>query len=239
LLDEKSIPFLVVTNDASKSQEEASRRFGSFGLAINPEKILTSGMLVRDYYAEHSLSGARTMVLGTKDTEDYAAAAGAEVVPIRADEDIDVLIIGDEEGFEFYKSVVIALNAVFRRIEQEQPIHLLLPNPDLIYPVEKGRFSFAAGTIAAMIESAIPARFPASSLSFARLGKPYAPIFSKAVETTGTENTLMIGDQILTDIQGAQDFGLDTALVNWGVTDPESLSPTQCYLPDYLLTSFI
>jgi len=69
-------------------------------------------------------------------------------------------------------------------------------------------------------------------LHFTRLGKPYEAIFAEAVRCSGTRNMVMLGNQLVADIQGARAFGLDAVLVGTGVTTavlpttPAHLRPT-------------
>ena len=58
------------------------------------------------------------------------------------------------------------------------------------------------------------------------IGKPGKPMFDAALRALGTapETTLMIGDRLNTDIQGAQQAGLKTALVLTGVSKREDLA---------------
>jgi ribonucleotide monophosphatase NagD (HAD superfamily) len=96
---------------------------------------------------------------------------------------------------------------------------LLLPNPDLVYPRGDGAFGFASGTVACMFEQALRARYPTrTDLGFVRLGKPHPAIFEAAERRSGTRNMVMIGDQLDTDIRGARDFGIDSALIEGGVS---------------------
>jgi ribonucleotide monophosphatase NagD (HAD superfamily) len=52
------------------------------------------------------------------------------------------------------------------------------------------------------------------------MGKPHAPMFQAALHVLGTSphNTLMIGDRLNTDVEGAARLGLRTALVLTGVS---------------------
>jgi HAD superfamily hydrolase (TIGR01450 family) len=223
-------PYFIVTNDASKLPATAASRYQGFGLPIDASRILTSGMLLAGHFASHDLGGRRCAVLGPADSARYVADAGGEVVP--PDEDFDVLVIGDESGFPFLDWADAALSSLFVSIDQGRPVHLVVPNPDLIYP-GGGGFGFAAGTIANMFEGALALRYPdRPELRFARLGKPNTPIFEDAVRRLGTSRVVMIGDTLETDITGARAAGLDAVWIETGVTAaipadlPHHLRPT-------------
>jgi len=222
--------YFVVTNDASKLPATAATRFQALGLPIDAGRILTSGMLLAGHFAGSGLCGRRCTVLGPPDSLQYVREAGGEIVPPEAA--FDVLVIGDESGFPFLDWADAALSSLFRSIDAGRPVHLVVPNPDLIYP-GGGGFGFAAGTIANMFEGALALRYPdRPDLRFARLGKPNTPIFEDAVRRAGTSRIVMIGDQLETDIKGARAAGLDAVWIETGVTTaipdatPPHLRPT-------------
>ena len=171
MLNTTAKPYCVVTNDASKLPESAAARYRRFGIEVEPERIVTSGGLIEGYFREHGLSGARCAVLGTLDTVRYVEQAGGETIP--PEDDFDVLVVGDETGYPFLEHVDNALTALFRRIDADARVHLVLPNPDLIYPRDEASFGIAAGSIALMFEAALQRRYPdRAPLVFTRLGKP-------------------------------------------------------------------
>jgi HAD superfamily hydrolase (TIGR01450 family) len=221
-LNREGRTYFVVTNDASKLPATAASRFQGFGLPIEASRILTSGMLLAGHFASIGLVGQRCAVLGPPDSLRYVRDAGGEVVA--PGERFDVLVIGDESGFPFFEWADAALSSLFASIDAGRPVHLVVPNPDLIYP-GGGGFGFAAGTIANMFEGALALRYPGRpDLRFVRLGKPNEPIFEDAVRRAGTSRIVMIGDQWDTDIKGARAAGLDAVWIETGVTTviPES-----------------
>lgn len=223
-------PYFILTNDASRLPSTTAVRYQAYGLDLTPERIITSGELLSGYFAAHGLAGARCVVLGPVDSARYVERAGGEVVP--PDQPFDVLVVGDETGFPFLETVDTAFSTLCRLIDGQQPVRLVLPNPDIIYPSAQG-FGMASGSVAAMFEGALQARYPErTDLVFTRLGKPHATIFAEARRRSGTSDMVMIGDQLGTDIAGARAFGLDAALVHTGVTvaipasTPAHLRPT-------------
>lgn len=217
LLHRSGKPFFVVTNDASKLPETAATRYRRFGLALDSTHILSSGQLLSGYFAEHALAGARCAVLGTTDSAHYVRRAGGEVVPPAAA--FDALVIADETGYDFVTSVNDALSSLFERLDAGQHVHLLLPNPDLIYPRAARSFGFAAGSIALMFEAALKRRYGAHRApAFIALGKPQPHLYQEALARTHARAPVMIGDQLETDIRGAIAAGIDSVLVTTGVS---------------------
>jgi ribonucleotide monophosphatase NagD (HAD superfamily) len=130
----------------------------------------------------------------------------------------EVLVIGDQSGFPFLETVDTALSTLFRRLDRQQNVHLVLPNPDLIYPEADGSFGIASGSVAVMFEAALHWRYPHRyDLCFTRLGKPHEAMFTEALRRSGTRDMVMIGDQLETDIRGARAFGLDAVWVSTDV----------------------
>jgi len=227
--------YYMLTNDASKLPTNAATHYQSYGLPLDPEHIISSGELLQPYFALHQLTGARCAVLGPVDSVQYVEQAGGQVVPPA--EPFDVLVIGDESGFPFLETIDTTLSTLCRMIDRQYTVHLLLPNPDIIYPSGEG-FGMASGSVAMMFEAALQARYPErTDLRFTRLGKPYEAIFVEAVRRSGTRNMVMLGDQLATDICGACAFGLDAVLVGTGVTTAV-LPTTPAHLhPTYRLSS--
>jgi HAD superfamily hydrolase (TIGR01459 family) len=217
-------PYFVVTNDASKLPETASARLARFGLAIAPEHIVSSGELLKEYFAAHRLAGASCAVLGTRDSVRFVELAGGHPVP--SDSEFEVLVIGDETGYPFLEAVDAALTALFHRLDAGRAVHLLVPNPDLIYPRGTHSFGITAGSVALVLEAALQRRFGPGAPRFVRLGKPAPDLYRAAVARAGGGHAVMIGDQLETDIAGAIAAGIDSALVTTGVSAaPEELAP--------------
>ena len=187
------------------------------------------------YFSEHDLAGSRCVVLGPPDSLRYVESAGGCVVPY--DADFDALVIGDQSGFPFLEAADTVLSALFRKIDSGESVRLILPNPDLIYPEGDG-FGFASGSVALIFESAFALRYPdRPDLRFTRLGKPHTAIFEEAFRRSGTMDMVMIGDQIETDIKGANDFGIASALISTGVSGYDVSRLPESDRPDYLIES--
>jgi ribonucleotide monophosphatase NagD (HAD superfamily) len=212
-------PYFVLTNDASRSPESASQRYHSWGLAISPGRVITAGSLIAPYFEAEGLTGARCMVLGTEDSIAYVREAGGQIVPTEESVEPDVVAICDEAGFPFLETVNAVLTAIFRKLDAGRALHLLLPNPDIIFPRSETSYGLTAGSIAMVFEAAMELRYPTGGFPrFVPLGKPHRPIFVEAEHRSGTGNMVMIGDQLSVDIRGARDFGIDSALMPTGLT---------------------
>jgi HAD superfamily hydrolase (TIGR01450 family) len=230
-------PYFILTNDASRLPSTSSSRLRRIGLDIASEQIISSGCLIAPYFKAHCLSGARSVVLGTDDSRQMVIDAGGEVIDVVTAEVADVVVVCDEDGYDLLPSLDALLTLLFRSIDRGDAPTLLLPNPDLIYPASGGRFGITAGSIAVILESAMALRYPQRpELRFTRLGKPHAAIFEEAKQRAGTGDLVMVGDQLDTDIRGANDFGIDSVLVLSGLTTTRSALQV---LPTFTLDSLL
>ena len=87
MLNRTQKPYYLVTNDASKLPQTTAARFQSYGLEIAPNRIITSGTLLKNHFKIHNLQGARCVVLGPDDSAQYVVDAGGKVVPPAEDFD--------------------------------------------------------------------------------------------------------------------------------------------------------
>jgi HAD superfamily hydrolase (TIGR01450 family) len=255
-LERRGTPYRIVTNDASRSQATYAARFARHGIAVAPERFVTSGSLLPDYFRDHRLAGARTLVLGTADSIEFVRAGGG--VPIsfsrttttgpRSDhpgepacqlgELVEAVAVCDDDGFDFLQGLELALSSIVRAVEAGLPPALILPNPDLVYPKGGGELGFTAGAIALLLEAALARRFPGHALRFVHLGKPEPLLFTTAAQQLGLppDRLVMIGDQLETDIAGARAAGCACALLG-GVSSWEHARATATVIPDYVLSS--
>src|SRR5712691_344471 len=67
-LSESGKPYYILTNDASRLPTTAAARYRACGLTIDPDRVITSGLLLKDHFATHRLDGARCVVLGPSES---------------------------------------------------------------------------------------------------------------------------------------------------------------------------
>jgi len=90
-------------------------------------------------------------------------------------------------------------------------------NPDLVV-VYAGRLEYCAGALAA--------RYEELGGAVMYHGKPYAPVYARALATLGNPDprrVLCVGDSLRTDIAGANAAGLDSLLLAGGIHKDEFL----------------
>jgi NagD protein len=230
-------PCWILTNGSSRTLLETVGMYRRLGLELDPGDIINSASLLKGYYAEAGLMGSRTAVLGTKSSASYAEEAGGIVVNPLETDDYSVVVMANQTDYPLLETLEEVLSTVVTRVEKSLPVHLILTNPDLIYPHQTRRFGITAGSFALLLEAALVARLGTDAPKFVKLGKPFPRIFEEAIKKAGTKNLLMVGDQLETDIRGAQNCGLDSVLVGTGMVrvdvwekNKEKNDPTPTYL---------
>lgn len=240
-LREEGILIRILTNDASRSQEQQFERLRRTGLCgIETEEIVTSGMLARQFLKNKVMEG-KIAYLGTEDSARYILQSGRQSVPVREvnlDEldDIEGFAFLDDEGFDWNVDINKTVNLLNRK---NMPV--IVANSDKLYPVTKNDVSIATGAIARLVELILNRRF-------IRFGKPDSQMFHFAYEDLNKKGhfekneILMVGDTLYTDILGGNRFGIRTMLVMTGNTRPEmadTLIRSTGIIPDFIGGSIV
>lgn len=229
-------PFFILTNDASRSVGSSAERYRRMGLDISEERIITSGLLLEPYFTTEGLRGSPCVVLGPRDSAGYVSAAGGMIVTLDAEADAGTVVVCDERGYPLRETLDDVVSLLYRRLDRGDSVHLVLANPDLVYPAGERRYGLTAGAVAHILSGALAHRYPErTDLAFVPLGKPYRPMFEEAARRAGTRNLVMVGDQLRTDIRGANRFGIDSVLVPTGLARLDHLGEDAEDLPSYIL----
>lgn len=239
----RNMPFFIVTNDASRLPETIAARFAGLGLNIAADQIVTSAGLLPDCFNQQGLQGCKTVVVGSDDAMTYVQRAGGVAVRPAAcvEADARAVVICDATGSQTVADVEHVIDLVVHRRERGEPIDLILCNPDLIYPKSPGHFGLTSGALMLLVEASLKTKLhPSAMPPIHRLGKPFDNIFAEAVRRAGTRKVGLIGDQLGTDILGANTFGIDSLLVGTGltqVTPGQALDPMPSfYVPNLALS---
>lgn len=224
-LENKKIPYYILTNDSSRSPDELAKWYQKRGLTcITTDKILSSGMLAMEFFKTKLENGKAVAYLGTKASAHYLETAGQKTVPISEVDLTDLNHIKsfaflDDEGFDWNKDIDKTINLL-----RHKNMTVIVANTDINYPVNKNDISVAIGGLADLVEQIL-------GKTFIRFGKPDAQMFLLAYERALKDipdikrnEILMVGDTLFTDIIGGNKFGLDTVLVLSGNTLPEMAS---------------
>ncbi len=201
----RHIEFLVLTNNPLYTPGDLAHRLATKGLDVPPERIFTSAMATARFLEAQKRNGT-AFVIGESGLTTAVHNAGFVIT----DTDPEYVVLGETNAYNFgqiTKAVrLIAAGARF-----------IATNPDLSGPTEEGIVP-ACGAMAALIEAA-------SGKSPFFVGKPNPLMMRTALNylDVHSENTVMIGDRMDTDIVGGVESGMETILVLSGVTEREDV----------------
>jgi HAD superfamily hydrolase (TIGR01450 family) len=195
-----------ITNDSRHSPEEYVRKLWSLGIQASLEEVVTVGGAMQHWLAERGPGHA--YVIGSAPVFRHVADAGQRIVNGRAPAtDADVLVVAGHDDFNFTE-LREATQAVLGGAE------MLAADRDRTFPAEGGLWP-GSGAIVAALEYA-------TERTATVVGKPEPQIFRTALDRLDSGRTLMVGDRLDSDLEGAVAAGLDAAIVLTGVTSREA-----------------
>jgi 4-nitrophenyl phosphatase len=208
-LHDSQMPYVLATNNSSKSQQDYVEKLARLGVPdIAPEHIVTSGTCTADYLRKHYPAGTAVHVFGSAALCGMIRDAGFRLTD---DGDARAVVAGIkwDLSYEDLKRAAALIRA---------GADFIGTNPDTTYPMPDGPAPGTGSMLAAL--QAATGREPLI------IGKPYPHMFKTALDVLGTppESTLMIGDRLNTDIVGAAQLGLRTALVLSGISAADDLA---------------
>lgn len=218
---EQAIPHLFVTNTTSRGVDTIAAKLTGFGIPANAEQILTPPKATVTWLAARP-RGSLALFVPPKTRGEFA---GFDILPEDAEAGADYVIVGDfGERWDFH-----ALNRAFRLLHNNPGATLIALGMTRYWQASDGPRLDTAPFIAALEH--------ATGRTAVVLGKPSREFFHAAVDRIGlaTDEVLMIGDDIRTDIGGAQAAGLKAALVRTGKFREADLE--EGIRPDMLLDS--
>lgn len=217
-LQSLGIPFLLVTNNSTRSPSDNRAMLAGIGISVSERNIVTSAVVSADY-VRSAKKDARAYVVGESGLRSAMAADGITI----DDADPDFVVVGWDREFTYDKMKAAAL-AIRGGAE------FIATNTDSSFPMPEGLVP-GAGAIVASISVATD-REPIV------MGKPKSPIFKYAMSRLGGrfEDIVMIGDRYGTDIVGAVKLNMGSIMVTTGVSRSEDI-PIDGPWPDRIVDS--
>lgn len=197
-LKENRIPFRFVSNTTRKCRETIARRLSGMGIDVPVEYIFTPPLAAVAYMKKSGKN--RVYLLTTGDVhKDFETTCSCD-----CSQDVDYVIIGDAGDKLTYNS----LNRAFR---------YLMGNAELI-ALEHDRYWMAPDGLSLSAGPFVQALEFATGKIPTVMGKPARTFFELALSDMGLHphDAAMIGDDIITDIAGAQAAGMTGILVRTG-----------------------
>ena len=209
-LASNSIPRLFVTNTTSRPRSALQDKLDRMGMEVNAGRILTPPVAATRWLAANVTGPVALFVPPATATE----FASLEIAGMEHPDPVAAVVIGDYgEHWTFG-----ALNRAFRWLMQE-------PSPALV-ALGMTRYWRAADGLRLDTAPFVAALEHATGQQAVVLGKPAVPFFETALDLLGVSaaETVMVGDDIRSDIGGARAAGLRGLLVRTGKFRPDDLS---------------
>ena len=222
LLKKQNKKYILLTNNSSKSLEKHVEKINKLGLKINNENMFTSS-LATCMYLKNKKENAKIYVVGTESLRKEFENQGFYVCE-NVEDNIDFLIVGFDVELN-YKKLEDACYLLDNGVEY------IATNPDLVCPIENGRYIPDCGSICNMLKTATN-REPKF------IGKPrreMIDIVSK-MENIPLEKIAIIGDRLYTDIACGLNAGITTICVLSGESSKEDIDRS-IYKPTYIVDS--
>lgn len=217
-LERRGAKFLILTNNSLYTQRDLRLRLERIGLAVAEEAIYTSALATARFLHDQR-PGGTAFVVGEAGLTTALYQAGYTLV----DADPDYVVVGETNAYSFDRLTrAVRLVAAGAR--------LIVTNPDVAGPGDGGIVP-ATGAVAALIERA-------TGITAYAVGKPNPLMMRTALNAIDahSEESVMVGDNMTTDIVAGVESGLETILVLTGVTSRDAVA-AYAYQPTRILDS--
>lgn len=203
---ERGLKIGFVTNNASRTPEQAVAHLATVDVDAEPEEIASSPQIAVQLLAEQAPAGSTVLVIGADGLMDAVSSAG--FTPVREDSDEVAAVV---QGFspDLGWAQLAEGGYALRR-----GIPWIATNTDATLPTERGIAPGNGALVHALVHAT--GRTPLVA------GKPEPAMFSLAAKALGARRPLAVGDRLDTDIEGGNRAGIDTLLVLTGVDTVET-----------------
>ena len=220
---QRGIHVAFLTNNSSKSTDSYVTKLVGMGLASHKREVITSTQAAISHILKNH-PDVTFHVLGVPDVIREIENSG-----VRVSRD-DTVIPG---GVLLTYDTTLTYDKIVRTtaLIRKAPVYLAT-HPDMVCPTQEGPVP-DVGTFIAMFESAT-GKHPRV------LGKPEADMLRFACARFGvtTNDTLMVGDRLYTDIKAGLNAGIETMLVLSGETTEAMLEKSDLK-PDHVFPSVL
>lgn len=217
-LVEKNIPFLFVTNNATKTPEEVAENLReNYQLPVSAEHVYTSALAMMDYLSIHHKQDD-IYVIGEPSLHKQVEDLGLKINQ-NPNAKVVVQALNRHTDYDELAGAALAIRG---------GASFLVTNTDIAIPTAEG-LKPSSGAITAFLEYT-------TQVSPIVMGKPHKPIMTSALHRMGlkADEVLMVGDNYATDIRSGINSDIDTLLVLTGVTQKEEVK-TLPIAPTYVI----
>ena len=205
---DQHIPHLFLTNTTSRPRRVLVEKLGAMGITVSDGEILTPPVAAAGWLQQH-IDGPVALFVPERTHEEFSSITVAD----KDTEEVAAVVIGDlGEAWDFAR-----YNHAFRLLMQNPRALLIALGLTRYWQAEDGP-RLDVGPFVKGLEYA-------TEREAVVMGKPAAPFFEAALAQLDVrmEDTVMIGDDIRGDIDGAQKAGIRAVLVRTGKYRPSDL----------------
>lgn len=206
-LRQAGLALQFITNNAARAPEEIAQHLSDLGVRTGPGEVLTSAQAAVELLADQLPAGAAVLVVGTAALVAAVRSVGLRPATAAAEDPVAVVQgHSPETGWVRLAEACLAIRSGATWVAC---------NVDRTLPTERGLLPGNGAMVAAL--QAATDRAPTVA------GKPARPLLDTAVQRSGAQRPLVVGDRLDTDIAGACAAELDSLLVLSGVSDAADL----------------
>ena len=210
--------FLFLTNASGKSPKELKQKLHRMGLEVGEENFYTSALATAKFLSDQA-PGCSAYIIGEPGLYNALYSVGITSYDV----DPDYVVLGETFNYnlEYMKK---AMRLV------ERGARLIATNPDLTYPDEEGNVPACRALVN-------PIELTTGRQAY-YIGKPNPLMMRTALHMLDTHSgdSVMIGDNMSTDIIAGIESGMTSVLVLSGVSTLENIKAFP-YQPTYILES--
>ncbi len=208
--------FLFLTNSSERSPLELQQKLARMGLEVDETHYYTSALATAKFLSRQA-PGCTAYVIGAPGLFNALYDVGIMMNDVNP----DYVIVGETRSYN-YESILKAVSLVMGGAK------LIGTNTDITGPIEGG-IAPSCRALCAPIELA-------TGKSAYFVGKPNPLMMRTGLKLLGchSNEAVMVGDRMDTDIVAGMETGLDTVLVLSGVSDLTTIGQFP-YRPTYVL----
>lgn len=216
---ERGVPYAFVTNNSTKSAAQFATKLSGMGIPATAAQVFNTISAVTSPLQQRWPPGTPVFAIGEQPLLETLEQSGYRLTGT----DAEVVVLGFDSELNYAK-LRTAIRAALAGAT------IIATNPDVLTPVRDG-YDPCVGVLTAAVAAAAPTAAPIV------VGKPHPFMIEQALKHLGTAKaeTVMIGDQIATDIVAGQSAGLRAILLASDIP----FNSVAGAVPDRIITSLL
>jgi 4-nitrophenyl phosphatase len=194
---ERGLPYAFVTNNSTKSAAQFAAKLSRIGIPAESSQVFTTISAVTSLLERRWPRTTPVFAIGERPLLEAIEDGGYHLTAVKP----KIVVLGFDAAFDYAK-LRTAVGAALAGAT------VIATNPDVLTPVHDG-YDPCVGVITAAVAAAVPNARPIV------LGKPQPFLIEQALAHLGTarHETVMVGDQVGTDIPARKAAGMRSILL--------------------------